>query len=64
MAVMGPWWQSILTTGVVMLGVHMVTVPRAWPRHMTALCGFCRITEQGPSLDLCCATMCPVLVSW
>jgi hypothetical protein len=23
----GPLWHSIFTTGVVMLGVHMVTVP-------------------------------------
>lgn len=46
------------------MGVHIVTAPRAWPRHSTALCGFCRITLQGPSLVRCCATMWPVLVSW
>lgn len=44
----GPWWHSMRTTGVVMLGVHIVTVPLPCPRHSTAFQGFCRITSQGP----------------
>ena len=56
-------WHSILTTGAVMLGVHMVTVPLAWPRQDTAFQGLCRSTSQGPSRVRCCATMRPVLVS-
>ena len=48
----------------VMFGVHIVTQPFVWPRCSTALCGFWRITEQGPSRVLCCATMAPWLVSW
>lgn len=60
----GPLWHNILTTGVVMLGDHMVTVPPAWPQHMMALKGLVRSTSQGPSRVLCCATICPVLVSW
>ena len=46
-----------------MLGLHSETVPLAWPRDSTALCGFCRMTSQVPSRVLCCATICPVLVS-
>ena len=56
-------WHSILTTGAVMLGVHMVTVPLAWPRQDTAFQGLCRSTSQGPNRVRCCATMRPVLVS-
>ncbi len=56
-------WQSSRTTGTVMLGVHMVTTPLAWPRHCTPFQGLCRMASQGPSFVRCCATICPVLVS-
>ena len=46
-----------------MLGLHSETVPLAWPSDSTALCGFCRMTSHVPSRVLCCATICPVLVS-
>lgn len=32
-----PWWQSILTSGSLWLGVQRVTVPLEWPRWMMAL---------------------------
>lgn len=51
------------TTGVVMLGVHIDTVPLACPSDSTAFQGFCLIASQGPSLVRCCATIWPVLVS-
>ena len=57
-------WQSIFTTGVLMLGVHMETTPLEWPRFITPFQGFCRITSQVPMRVLCCATIAPVLVSY
>ncbi len=56
-------WHSRRTTGVVMLGVHMVTLPLACPRPSTPFQEFCAITPHGPSRVRCCATSCPVLVS-
>lgn len=53
-----------LTTGVVMLGVHMVTVPLAWPSAITAFHGFCRMTLHGPSRVRWLHTICPVVVSY
>ena len=56
-------WHSSLTTGTLLLGVHMETTPLAWPRHCTPFQGLCRITSHGPSRVRCCATIRPVLVS-
>ena len=55
--------QSIFTTGVDMLGVHMDTVPLLCPQQMTPFHGLCVMASQLPSLVKCFATMCPVLVS-
>lgn len=41
-----PWWQSILTSGSLWLGVQRVTVPLEWPRWMIALCGLWAITSS------------------
>mmetsp|Transcript_40997 Transcript_40997/g.104862 ORF Transcript_40997/g.104862 Transcript_40997/m.104862 type:complete len:312 (+) Transcript_40997:148-1083(+) len=60
----GPRCVRSLTTGVVMLGVHMVTVPLAWPSAITAFHGFCRMTLHGPSRVRWLHTICPVVVSW
>jgi hypothetical protein len=57
-------WHNIFTTGVVMLGVHMVTVPLAWPQHSTAFQGFWAMSWHLPSRVRCWAAMWPVLVSW
>lgn len=56
-------WQSIFTTGVVMLGVHMDTTPLACPSCITPFQGFCRMTSHVPIFVLCCAMIWPVLVS-
>lgn len=37
MALTGPRWHCICTTGLVMLGVHMVTMPLLWPTFKTEL---------------------------
>ena len=37
-----------MTANVLMFGVHNVTVPLLWPKCMTALYGFCRITLHAP----------------
>ncbi len=63
-AVTGPRWQRIVASGVDMFGDHMVTDPLLWPNPITELYGFMRITPLRPKWVLCCATMCPVLVSW
>ena len=57
------WWQSIFTAAWGRLGVHMWTVPFAWPVSRTPFQGFCRKTLHGPCRIRCCATTCPVVVS-
>jgi hypothetical protein len=56
-------WHSILTSGLLTLGLQSETVPFAWPSCMTPFQGLARMTSQLPSRVRCCATMRPVLVS-
>lgn len=53
-----------MTTAVVTLGVHMETTPLEWPSCMTPFQGFWRIVSHVPIFVLCCAMICPVLVSY
>jgi len=46
-----------------MLGVHIETDPKLWPRQRTPFHGFCFITLQHPFFVECWATNCPVVVS-
>jgi hypothetical protein len=64
MAWTGPLCASSFACGSGELGDQRVTVPLAWPQLMMAVCGFCAMASQAPSLVRSSHTIWPVEVSW